>query len=212
MGLEYKTRLRIFPGQERNLIRRSYAQMDQTLHGDCMAVELGCLCAALDGVPVTSAILDFTVDNKVGEEPRGRSALFRQIVESIGEVFWMMDPTTGRAAYISPAFEQIWGISCESMYRDPLVWNSAIHLDDRAQAVAAFGEMVRGNPMTSEYRIIRRDGSVRFIRDRGFPVRDAAGRVICIAGVAEDVTQYKESSGRARHALGPVIAGWLSPI
>lgn len=167
--------------------------MDQTLQRDSMAVELGCICAALDGASALASILDFNVHTKMGEEPCGRPALFRQIVESIGEVFWMMDPATGRAAYVSPAFEQIWGVSCESMYADPLVWNRSIHPDDRAQAVAAFGEMVSGNPIMNEYRIIRPDGTVRFIRDRGFPVRDAAGRVIRIAGVAEDVTRYKES-------------------
>ncbi len=157
-----------------------------------MGVELGRLCAAVDGVPAPAAILGFNAQSGPGESPCGSPALFRQVVESIGEVFWMMDPTTGSAVYISPAFEKIWAIGCEIMYRDPLVWNRAIHPDDRAQAVAVFGEMVGGNPVTHEYRIVRPDGSLRFIRDRGFPVRDAAGKVVRIAGVAEDITERRQ--------------------
>jgi two-component system, cell cycle sensor histidine kinase and response regulator CckA len=114
---------------------------------------------------------------------------FRQLAENIGAVFWLHETATGRTLYVSPAFERIWGRPAEELYRDPAVWRGSLHPDDAAAAA----EFTDGHPYEREYRIVRPDGTVRWIMDRGFPIRDGQGRVYRTAGIAEDVTERKEA-------------------
>jgi two-component system, cell cycle sensor histidine kinase and response regulator CckA len=115
---------------------------------------------------------------------------FRQLAENIGAVFWLHDLASARSIYVSPAFERIWGRPAEALYADPDVWLASIHPDDRPAA-----DPVRSadQPYELEYRIVRPDGTVRWIRDRGFPIRDGQGSVYRTAGIAEDVTERKEA-------------------
>jgi PAS domain S-box-containing protein len=123
---------------------------------------------------------------------------FRQLAENINEVFWMADPQTTEILYISPAYEQVWGRPCQGLYEQPRSFLEAIHPEDRERVrVASLEKHSRGEPTDEEYRVIRPDGSVRWVRDRAFPVRDAAGRVYRMVGIAEDVTEKK----RAEEAL-----------
>jgi two-component system cell cycle sensor histidine kinase/response regulator CckA len=114
---------------------------------------------------------------------------FRQLAENIGAVFWLHEAATGRTLYVSPAFERIWGLPADDLYRDPGVWARSLHPDDRTADAVQDAEQ----PYEHEYRIVRPDGSVRWIRDRGFPIRDPQGRVYRTAGIAEDVTERREA-------------------
>ena len=120
---------------------------------------------------------------------------FRQVVETIREVFWMTDTKKGEVLYISPAFETIWGIPCETVYKNPHKWVEAIHPEDRTKVVAAFPNQLLGT-YDETYRVIRPDGSERWIHDQGFPVRSADGSVSRVVGVAEDVTEARELESR----------------
>ena len=128
---------------------------------------------------------------------RDSEALLRQLTENISQVFWMTDPDNNEILYISPAYEQVWGRSCASLYDNPLSFVDAIHPDDRAEVIDDLGRQAQG-AYDSEYRVVRPDGSVRLIRDRAFPVRDADGQVYRIAGIAEDVTEKKRSEAALR--------------
>ncbi len=134
---------------------------------------------------------------------RAREALresedrFRQVVESIHEVFWVTDPTKNEILYLSPAYESIWGRTCASLYASPRAWLEAIHPDDRSRiAQAAETKQVRGD-YDEIYRILRPDGSVRWIRDRAFPVRNEAGEIHRVVGTAEDITGRKNAESLA---------------
>ena len=85
--------------------------------------------------------------------------------------------------YLSPAYEQIWGRTCESLYQNPMAWAEAIHPDDREPAHVTFTRQIQGESVESEYRIRTPDGQEKWIRDRAFPVRDDAGQLIRIAGL-----------------------------
>ena len=117
---------------------------------------------------------------------------FRQVTESILEVFWMLDVETRRMLYISPAYEAIWGRTCAKLYACPEDWQEGIHPDDRERVVEAFRTRILTAGYDEEYRILRPDGSVRWIHARGFPVRNEAGAVYRVAGIAEDVTRYRQ--------------------
>jgi len=118
---------------------------------------------------------------------------FRQLAKNIREVFWMMNATGTEILYISPAYEEIWGRSCKSLFESPMDWMEAIHPDDRELAHETFTRQLQGEHIDSEYRIRTPDGQERWIRDRAVPVRDQSGEVTRIAGIAEDITERKQS-------------------
>lgn len=116
---------------------------------------------------------------------------FRQMAENIGEVFWMTSPDKSQMIYVSPAYEKIWGRTCRSLYEQPRSWMDAIHSEDRERIRAALEKQIRGE-YDEEYRIVRPDGSIRWIRDRAFPIRNESGEVYRIAGIATDITDHKK--------------------
>lgn len=116
---------------------------------------------------------------------------FRQMAENIHDVFFLIDIESGRVLYVSPAYEAIWGRSCESFYENPESWSEAIHPDDRPVTRQAFKTGVVTGNFELEYRIVRPDGTIRWIEARAFPVHDEAGKYVRITGVAEDITERK---------------------
>jgi two-component system, NtrC family, sensor kinase len=123
---------------------------------------------------------------------------FRQLAENISEVFWVRCPAGDEVIYVSPAYEQIWGRSCESLYRDPMSWAEAIHPYDAEHAHAAFARQLRGKRVDSIYRIRTPKGEQKWIRDRAFPVRDQHGKLVRIVGLAEDISGRKLAEERIR--------------
>ena len=126
---------------------------------------------------------------------------FRQLAENIHEVFWTMSPAADEMLYISPAYEQVWGRTCDSLYRSPMSRVEAIHPDDLEQAQSLFARQMQGEPVDSEYRIRTPDGQEKWILDRAFPIRDQAGQLIRVVGIAEETTgrkRYEEELIQAR--------------
>ncbi len=124
---------------------------------------------------------------------------FRQIAENIGEVFWMTDTQKQQIIYVSPAYQQVWGRSCESLYQEPKSFLDAIHPEDQERILAAFSKQVCGQ-YNEEYRIIQPDGSIRWINDRAFPVYNEFGEVYRITGIAADITQRKQAEEKVRQS------------
>jgi PAS domain S-box-containing protein len=117
---------------------------------------------------------------------------FRQIAETIDEVFWMTDPGKQGMIYVSPAYERIWGYSCQSLYGSPQQWVEAIHPQDRDRFLALWDKQGQG-AYDEEYRIIRPDGEIRWIRDRAFPIYDQTGKLYRVTGIAQDITERKQA-------------------
>ena len=123
---------------------------------------------------------------------------FRQLAETIHEVFFLTDPHMTQMLYVSPAYEDIFGRSCASLYAHPRSWREAIHPDDQVHAfeqIAPLGTIV---PFDVEYRIVRPDRSERYIRARGFPIYANSVDISRFAGIAEDITQRKQRDDEIR--------------
>ena len=126
------------------------------------------------------------------KEVREREERFRQIAENVREVFFMMSAETDEILYISPAYEEVWGRSCESLYADPVSWLMAIHPEDSGKAQATLETQFRaGDEFKEDYRIIRPDRTIRWVSVRAFPVRNEQGKFDRFVGIAEDITQRK---------------------
>ncbi len=135
---------------------------------------------------------DITERKRATEALRQSEERFRQIAETIDEVFWTTDPAISKMLYISPAYERVWGRSRESLYENPKSFLDTIHIEDRPRVLSALEGQSRGIPFDHEYRVVVGE-SVRWIWDRGFPVRDEEGNLIRFVGVAVDVTERKQA-------------------
>jgi PAS domain S-box-containing protein len=117
---------------------------------------------------------------------------FRLIAETIPDVFWIVDVDVRKTIYVSPACERIWGRSVEELYANPRAFVDAIHPDDREGVLAVFELQQEGVQYEHEYRVIQPDGSIAWILNRAFPVRDESGKVVLYTAVAKDITQRKQ--------------------
>jgi diguanylate cyclase (GGDEF)-like protein/PAS domain S-box-containing protein len=142
--------------------------------------------------------------NDVTERRRAEAALreseeqFRQLANNIPQVFWIADTLQKRTLYLSPAAETLLGRPLEQLLARPRLLVRAVHPQDRARVHAARKSAAAGD-YDLTYRIVRPDGTIRWVRDRAFPVRDAAGRIYRIAGIAEDVTERRAAEERLLH-------------
>ncbi len=157
-----------------------------------------------------TAALEREVEERKQTEEQLRKTMqqLRQLSEHITDAFWMRNVGDPRLVYVSPAYERIWGRSCKDLYPSPSGWLDAVHPEDRQRVAQAIAKQ-SGNEHGEEYRIMRPDGSLRWIRDRAFPIRDSAGVVIRVVGIAEDITDRRrleceilEISDREQARLG----------
>ncbi|MBE9181050.1 PAS domain S-box protein [Oculatella sp. LEGE 06141] len=127
-----------------------------------------------------------------------REEQFRQLTENIHEVFWMSDAVQQTILYVSPAYEAIWGRTCQSLYDNSNGFLDTIHAEDRERIKAAIDRQWQGESTAEEYRIVRPDGTVRWIWDRAFPIYDSSGQFYRMTGVAEDITERKDGESALR--------------
>ncbi|MDL5362144.1 bacterio-opsin activator domain-containing protein [Halalkalicoccus sp. NIPERK01] len=132
------------------------------------------------------------------ERLREHERAFRRLTENATEVFWIADPDREGAVYVNPAFEEVWGRPCERFYEDHGVLIESIHPEDRTRVKRAIDRKYESGEFDETYRIQRPDGEVRWIHDRGFPVRDSAGDLVNVAGIATDITERKRIGSELR--------------
>jgi PAS domain S-box-containing protein len=145
---------------------------------------------SISGVVVNAR--DITDRIRAQEAQQESEERFREMAENIREVFWLLDWKEQKFLYLSPAYEEVWGRPVQSLYDHDAEWADSIHPDDQAFTVDSFKRILEadaGEPR--EYRIVRPDGTVRWILDRGFPIKDKDGRLYRVAGIAEDITDRK---------------------
>ncbi len=137
-------------------------------------------------------IVEDITERRLAEEMLQESEeRFRQLAENVEEVLLLFDPQLNKVFYVSPAYEKVWGRSCESLYASPRSFLAGIHPDDRP-IIAASMEQTSRSRGEWEYRVIRPNGTLRWVWDRAFPIRDSAGRVVRIAELVQDITERKQ--------------------
>jgi two-component system, cell cycle sensor histidine kinase and response regulator CckA len=187
----------------RNGVLRDYPlavrRRDDQLREVCVSIDLIVVDGELHGL---ATIIDHTDRNRALTALQTSDERLRELGDGIDDVFWVVTPDRSRVLYISPAYEKIWGRTCESVLHDPLSWFAAVHPDDRARITSGEPEY--------EYRIYRSDGGMRWIRTKTSPVKDANGEIIRHAGVSRDVTAQRELEEQLRHAQKMESIGMLA--
>jgi len=160
---------------------------------------------------ILTTFRDLSEQRKVENQIRESEQRFRELAENVREVFFSMDPATGRVQYVSPSYEELFGHSREHAYATPHAWTEGIHPDDRDQTFAADRLAAEsGVQADSVYRIVRPDGSTRWVRGRSSPVRNAKGEIIRVVGIAEDITDLKRTEAQSLQSAKMEAVGRLA--
>jgi two-component system, cell cycle sensor histidine kinase and response regulator CckA len=136
---------------------------------------------------------------------------FRQMAETVGQVFWMASGAAREVHYVSPAFQHVWGRTSATLYRNPDVWIQSVLPADRARVLQAFEALATDGHYDVEFRIVRPDGAVRWINDRGYRQRDDDASVRLSSGVATDVTDRREAEEAVKRFVSgspAIIYAW----
>ena len=102
--------------------------------------------------------------------------------------------------YVNPQIEEILGVTPEAYRADPDMWLRMVHPDDRPRVEMQSEAFIAGvGGDLDDYRMVRPDGRVVWIRDRAYAHRDADGRATFEHGILFDVTELKEAEARIAH-------------
>ena len=133
---------------------------------------------------------------------------FQQMARNIQEIFWMIDADTKQALFVNPAYETITGRSCESLRDNPSSYEELIHPEDRVRVLTKLDEATRNGQFNERFRIVRPQGEIRWVWVRGFPVRDAGGKIRRLVGTALEITAQKEAEEQVAANLALAKSAW----
>ena len=160
-----------------------------------------------------------TLERKTREVEQAGSRL-KLLVEHVPAAVYidMADPDVsdgGRLAYMSPQITGILGYRPDELVDDPELWPSRIHPDDRAAAIAAYGEHWQtGRPLRAEYRMLARDSTEVWVRDEAYAMPDdtRSGRQVS-QGLLVDTTDRKRLESKLIHdALHDPLTGLANRV
>lgn len=139
---------------------------------------------------------DITELKQIQAELQESETRFRQLAETVEDVFWLAEPIAGELVnlnylYVNSAFSRIWGRPLDLLYHSGTAWLDTIHPDDRNGVLGALTKQLQEN-YDHEFRIVRPNGDTRWVRDRTFMVYDESGQVCRIAGIVQDITERKQ--------------------
>lgn len=129
---------------------------------------------------------------------------FCQISETIPAVLCIFSSNSDEVFYVSPSYERIFGRSCENLYKNPKSWLNCIHPED-CQKIFDTGKTLFGKEYEINYRIIRPDGAVRWMKDRVVPIQDKSEKVDRILRFIEDITENRQREEALRDSFLSIV-------
>lgn len=135
--------------------------------------------------------------SRTTEELQKSNQKLNNIFDTLDVAIWSHDLKSD-TLLITPGIEKLYGRSLEEFYQDHNLWKKVIHPEDLFVLAEREQKIKAGEAVTSIYRIIRPDGEVRWIQDRGIPIFDEKGQFVDFSSVLFDITDRKESEDRYR--------------
>ena len=146
--------------------------------------------------------VDVTEIEQSGEALRAAEARYRNLVEQVPLVTYL-DSADGIGIYVSPQVEEILEVAVEEWVGSYAAWLDRVHPDDRDDVDRRYRAMLTGGDnFDLEYRVVRRDGSVRWMHDQGRRMTEPAAVAGLIQGVIYDVTDRHRAEQAAERRAG----------
>jgi PAS domain S-box-containing protein len=160
------------------------------------------LPALPDGRPAGAVLsfADISETMAVVQALRDSEQRFRAFAEHSQDVIWLSRPDDGLPIYVSPAFERVWGRPVATLSEPGVHWLDFVHPEDRQRVSDNYFSQSADASYVIEYRIVRPDGTVVWIRGRAYPIRDSQGQIVQRAGITEDITVDHEARRVAQAA------------
>ncbi|MBB6429580.1 hybrid sensor histidine kinase/response regulator [Algisphaera agarilytica] len=125
---------------------------------------------------------------------RLQAARFDTMMRTLKPTLWVMEAESNEITYINASIETLAERSVESMLHRPGVWSEIVHPEDREITEASLKVMRERGWDDTEYRIVRPDGVVRWVRELSSAVRDADGKIQQLVGSVEDITHRRQAA------------------
>jgi PAS domain S-box-containing protein len=154
-------------------------------------------------------LVSVALQRKRAEEAlRESEARFRRLADNAQDLIYRFElRPTPRFSYVSPAVRHL-GYSPEECYSIPYLALRVVHPEDRHVIEQLVSGEVSPDPVA--IRWVRRDGSVIWSELRNVPIRDEAGDVVAVEGIARDITERKQLEERLRRAERLETAGTVA--
>ena len=156
-----------------------------------------------------SSAKDITERKKAEQQMKESEELFRKAVQSTTDIVWDWDIGSGHVEWYGD-IDGMLGYHRDEFPRTLEAWEKALHPDDHDRVMASLDRHAEtGEPYNVEYRIVRRDGSLRNWIDRGLVIYDENGKITHSIGACVDITEHRQSeaSARIRRDLALKLAG-----
>jgi len=182
----------------------------------CKNGEVYDVAIAIDVVQIDGERHCAMLVNDVTERKRAQRAALEsqrrleEVTAAVRDVFWLIELPSRAVLYMSPEYETVWGRARAELACNPSAWFEAIHEDDKPALVEAMKNESAAPFFETEYRIVRPDGSLRWLRNRVFPLRDEHGTVVRLAGASTDITERRDLEEQLRQAQKLESLGMLA--
>ncbi len=142
-------------------------------------------------IALRGTMQDVTERSHMTAQLQQYASQMKNIMENVDAGLVTVDVTGKIASQWSNGWERIYGYSIEEFQNDPMLWKNAIHPDDLAIIEVSLNRLYAGETISEEYRIIRKDGGIRWLTSRMTPTKNSDGDVVRVDGIIVDVTEKK---------------------
>lgn len=120
-----------------------------------------------------------------------------ELAGDLAAVLWAVEPRTMRPIYVSPQAQKLLGFAAHFWMSNPSFWTDRVHPGDRERVMHFYQRAMKSaHDSACEFRSVRADGQVVWLRETVRMIRDAAGQPVYLAGITVDVSERRLLEGQ----------------